>query len=182
MVNILTMTDEELTCLVKNDKDNEALKELIHRHSGIFVHVCRRFTCASNANYFQEDLFEDKNYVIYNAANTYDKDRGSKFSTWLANQSRYHCLNTLQKENKQLHWEEDSASMFFDAKSKDLEAEEKVKKQKEDTLTEIKSFLDDVKSDNIKKVIMEKYFSGEASNITFTEIAKINARSANKNP
>ena len=43
------------------------------------------------------DILQQKEYVIYKSAMSYNPDKGSKFSTWLANQMRYFCLNSMNK-------------------------------------------------------------------------------------
>ena len=35
--------------------------------------------------------------MIYKSAMSYNENKGSKFSTWLANQMRYFCLNSMNK-------------------------------------------------------------------------------------
>lgn len=165
------LTDNELVGLVQATADNEALKELINRHSGIFVSVCKKHSQSLPSGKFFEDLFDSKDFVIYDAAKSYDGTKGSKFSTWLANQTRYYCLNTLAKENKYVHCDEEQIENFFDAKSKDFFLTEGMKSEQKEKVERIREILDNLESESIRRVITEKYFSEDSTKVTFTEIA-----------
>ena len=42
----------------------------------------------------------DKNLIIWNSAKSFSAEKNVKFSTWLANQVKYNCLNALNKKSK----------------------------------------------------------------------------------
>tara|TARA_R110002051_G_scaffold171586_2_gene242051 strand:- start:41 stop:520 length:480 start_codon:yes stop_codon:yes gene_type:complete len=42
----------------------------------------------------------DKNLIIWNSAKSFNTDKNVKFSTWLANQVKYSCLNAINKKVK----------------------------------------------------------------------------------
>jgi len=92
-------------CLISNIKqknDSDSLKELIDRHSGIFVDTVNKTVSASCHFVDKGSLLEDKDYYIYNAALKYDADRNTKFSTYLANETRWMCLNVYNKNKKMI--------------------------------------------------------------------------------
>jgi len=92
------MTDLDLIKNIKNNKDNESLKSLIDRHSGIFCEMIKKYQYfISQKGHDPKDLYEDKECVIYQSALSFNEDKNIKFSTWLGNQARYHCLNFLNK-------------------------------------------------------------------------------------
>ena len=41
-----------------------------------------------------------KNLIIWNSAKTFNTEKNVKFSTWLANQVKYSCLNEINKKSK----------------------------------------------------------------------------------
>ena len=81
MLYIDQATDTLLVNKVKDDNDEKALEELIVRHSGIYVHMIKRFGGKSLNNIQINDMLDDKNYQIYKAALEFD-DTKSKFSTY----------------------------------------------------------------------------------------------------
>jgi DNA-directed RNA polymerase specialized sigma subunit len=42
----------------------------------------------------------EKNLIIWNSAKSFSIDKNVKFSTWLANQVKYSCLNAINKKAK----------------------------------------------------------------------------------
>jgi RNA polymerase sigma factor (sigma-70 family) len=95
------MTDLDLIKNIKNNKDNESLKCLIHRHSGIFCEIIKRYqSFIAQKGHDPKDLYEDKHVIVYQSALSFNEDKNVKFSTWLGNQARYHCLNFLNKNAK----------------------------------------------------------------------------------
>ena len=66
-----SLTDTDLTTLVKKDNDELALQELISRHSGIYVDMLKKFGYNSLSFNQISDIMEDKDYVIYRAALEY---------------------------------------------------------------------------------------------------------------
>lgn len=95
------MTDLDLIKNIKNNQDSEALKCLITRHSGIFCEMVKRYQhFISQGGHDPKDLFEDKDVIVYQSALSFNEEKNIKFSTWLGNQARYHCLNFMNKNNK----------------------------------------------------------------------------------
>ena len=78
------LTDNQL---VQNVKDNNAadsaIKELILRHSGIFISIVTSHFERSNFLKFGLELIQEKDYYIYQAALKYNPSKKTKFSTML---------------------------------------------------------------------------------------------------
>ena len=97
-------TDSKLAQKVKDDSDNEALRELINRHSGIYVQMIDRFGSKNLTPFQKQDLMDQKDFEIYRAAQDYDEEK-AKFCTFLANRARFLCLSKRRetaKENSRL--------------------------------------------------------------------------------
>jgi hypothetical protein len=95
---------------IKNGEDtNDALKCLVARHSGIYYSIVNRFFPNFRRDYSTVGdidkgfVFDSKEYIIYNSALSFDKNRGTKFSTHLANQARWFCLNHIEKNREFSH-------------------------------------------------------------------------------
>ena len=82
-----------------NGKCDNELKELVNRHSGIYIEIVNRYTAATpnNLHSLKDDLISDKDYYIYKAALRFDESRKTKFSTFLANDARWVCLNQFNR-------------------------------------------------------------------------------------
>lgn len=95
------LTDCALTDLIKRENSEDALNELILRHSGIYVDMLKKFGFKCLTNNQVQDIMSEKDYVIYKAALEYDENK-AKFSTHLANKAKYLCLTqkTKNKNNK----------------------------------------------------------------------------------
>ena len=72
------MTDEFLIKEIKENQDNYSLKELINRHSGIYVAMIKRYGQKHLTETQLNDLMDDKDFNIYSAAIKFDKTK-SKF-------------------------------------------------------------------------------------------------------
>ena len=90
--------------LIKNVKAhrvaNDSIKEIINRHSGIFIDIVSSHFERGNFVKFGLELIEEKDYYIYQAVLKYDPTRKTKFSTFLGNEARWLCLNTYNKYKK----------------------------------------------------------------------------------
>jgi len=86
----------------KGQLTNESLKELIQRHSGIYFSIANRYfpenkAALSRLNIDRDLVFDSKDYIIYNSALSFDKNKGAKFSTHIGNQTKYFCLGQINR-------------------------------------------------------------------------------------
>lgn len=93
-------SDLSLITNIKEKNDSISLQELIDRHSGIYIDIVNRTVSDSCAFMNKKDILSDKDYSIYSAALKYQPDRNTKFSTYLANETRWRCLNMFNKNKK----------------------------------------------------------------------------------
>lgn len=122
--NSIPQTTPEISDLalienVKKNKDRDSsLKELIQRHSGIYFSIANRFfpesrMAAAKLNIDRDLVFDSKDLVIYNAAISYDENRGAKFSTHIGNQARYFCLSQINKAEEFVPFESEVFDNIF---------------------------------------------------------------------
>ncbi|MAH44885.1 hypothetical protein CMI37_03600 [Candidatus Pacearchaeota archaeon] len=78
-----------------------SLNELIKRHSPLCFKIIKKYSSSFYANNIDvKETSSEKNLIIWNSAKSFSSDKNVKFSTWLANQVKYNCLNTLNKKSK----------------------------------------------------------------------------------
>ncbi len=95
------VSDNYLVERIKLTDCEKSLEELIKRHSAICFKVIKRYASTFYANNINViDASSDKNLIIWNSAKSFNIDKNVKFSTWLANQVKYSCLNALNKKSK----------------------------------------------------------------------------------
>lgn len=91
--------DLSLIQKIKEDQDEDCLKELISRHSGIYLQIVNQ-TISDQSNVCKTDIMDEKDLFIYEKALKYDPNRNIKFSTYLGNEIRWKCLNIHNKAKK----------------------------------------------------------------------------------
>ena len=104
-------TDLTLINKIKDSHDEESLLELINRHSGIY-HTMVNYFLSGNQNVGDKTaLSEEKSLNIYSSALSYDPNRKTKFSTHLANQTKWKCLNIINKKkrNREVYLDDDKS-------------------------------------------------------------------------
>ena len=93
--------DQELIDNIKNHQDvTKSLSELVDRHSGIYFDVVNRYVPTTSTYCDKQELFDDRDFNIYNAALKYDPEKGAKFSTFLGNETKFVCLNAYNRAKK----------------------------------------------------------------------------------
>jgi len=162
--------DNELIEEVKDVGCNESFKELLNRHSNLYYKICQKYLPAlKRMGVDSEDVFNDKEYVFFKSLNSFQPDRKTKFSTWLGNFARYHCLNYINSYKKH------SAQEFeeFESVSAMHHYENAPSKMAQDAGEEyIYSILSQLKDKRIIKVYQMRYESNGDKKATWSEIAK----------
>ena len=140
---------------VKKSNDEGSLKELINRHSGIYVEMVNKYLPDSMDGINKEDVLEDKDFCIYDAAIKFDETKNAKFSTYIGNLARWKCLNIY---NKNIKFPQSSISEIYD-KSVSCDSELKNIEDQEE-LKNIFKMIEDSKDERVKKIFKMRYKSG----------------------
>jgi DNA-directed RNA polymerase sigma subunit (sigma70/sigma32) len=160
-------TDVSLIDNIKEKSCNDSLKELITRHGGICFSMGKKFSLNSNFNI--NELTDNKDWIIYSAALSFNTDKGAKFSTWLANQVKFYCLNLKNKTSRYVETESDTIEYLvnqYHNSSND-------KSNKKELINTLFDLLDQIKDENIKKAIHYRYFSNKEKILNYCEIGEI---------
>jgi DNA-directed RNA polymerase sigma subunit (sigma70/sigma32) len=100
MYNLNQKTDPELVKEVKQTNKDEPFLELYNRHIPLYTDIVNKYSGKFYASGIStQDIMEDKYVIFLNAINSYNEDKKTKFSSWLGECTKYHCLNTLYKKN-----------------------------------------------------------------------------------
>ena len=160
------LKDETLIKNVINKQCNDSLKELVNRHSGIIFNIGKKY--CSSCNLDIGELNDNRYWIVFSAAKTFNNTKGSKFSTWLGNQVIFFCLNYKNKNSKLIPIENEHLEFFINNFSKN---DEKVN-QKE-VINTIIDLFNQISDPNTKNAIYYRYFYNKERILNYSEIADI---------
>ena len=146
-------TDLTLINKIKDCHDQDSLLELINRHSGIY-HTMVNYFLSGNQNIGEKtSLAEEKDLNIYSSALSYDPNRNTKFSTHLANQTKWKCLNIINKKkrNKEIYLDDENS--FIEPSCESFLSQIK----KKEVFKVFESCLKEERDDRVKKIVDLRY-------------------------
>lgn len=145
----------------------DSLALVIKRYTPVFLSMYSKFFYSMRESGADpSDVLEDKDLIIYEAAKSFDLDKGSSFCTWLSNNTRYRCLHLINKSKKMSLLRErvkNNNELSFNNLNKNIF---KVKELN----VHIFSILDTLKDKRISSVYKLRYFSD--SKMTWAKIGK----------
>ena len=155
------LEDLQLVDNIKKDtKTEDCLQELIGRHTGIYLDIVNKYTLNGNTTN-RLDLIDEKDYNIYQAALKYEGDRGTKFPTFLGNETKWICLNKFNKRKK------DPQLSIDDVKESDIlhPKKEKIKKEDLEVFSEAIKLSKTHKDKRVEKIFEMRYITGEKNKV-----------------
>ena len=151
---------------VKCKNCSESLGLLIQRHSALCYDVCRKYShlfANNGVNY--DDVVDEKEFLVYKSVMSYNPDKNTKFSTWLGNQVRYHCLNAINK-NRLIPTDDEYIDYSI---NKDAPFE---KEPIDETMDYIKNILNQTKDKRVKKIFHVRYFENPRKKAPWSKVAE----------
>lgn len=89
-------TDIQLVRSIKKNADNESFNEVCRRYENLFYKICQKYSSAlSKTGINVQDIFDEKNFIIYHCILSFKAKKNTKLSTWIGNYARYLCLNSI---------------------------------------------------------------------------------------
>lgn len=150
--NILIQDITENNC-------NNSLVELASRHAPLFYSVVNRYSAQlMYSGQCLNDIYNEKLNVIYLSACSYKSGR-SKFSTWLANQTRFFCLKLINKKHKTINLQDLDWAKIPDSSIKNF-----------DSQNYLNDLIGQIQDKRIQTIFQLRYFSGKKGN--WTKIGK----------
>ena len=144
----------------KNKKTEDSLQELIGRHTGIYLDIVNKYT--QNGNLTNKlDLIDEKDYNIYQAALKYKSDKGTKFPTFLGNETKWICLNKYNKKKKepQINIEDIKEIDILNTRN------EKINREDLEVFSEAIKFSKEHKDKRVEKIFEMRYITGEKNKV-----------------
>jgi hypothetical protein len=164
MIN--NQSDVKLTENLKNNVEPEAsLKELVDRHSGIFLDIVNNYVPNNSPTCHKQDIIDELEYYVYNAGLKYDQTRGAKFSTFLGNEAKWLCLNQHHKNKKYLLASSTESEFIFENKCVDTE-DEKKPHLNETLLVKIFEIIDAHPDERVRRIFKLRYVDPEFNKLT----------------
>ena len=148
--------DIQLIDKVKSKRDEGSLKELIERHSGIYIDMVNKYIPESLEGVNKQDLLQDKDFCIYDAAIKFDESKNTKFGTYVGNLARWKCLNIYNKKTK---FPQTNIGDIFDSRVSqkseidDIEYEEEIQKAL--------NAVAEIEDTRVKKIFIMRYCGGK---------------------
>ena len=146
-------SDLSLIYAIKDQKDERSLLELIDRHSGIFHSMVNYFMSHPQNALDKNQIVGEKESTIYSAAVNYDPDKKTKFSTHLANQTKWKCLNLLNKKKRSRELFIDDENTYIAPSCDSFIGEI----DKDEALSLFKGCLDKEKDERVQKIVDMRY-------------------------
>jgi hypothetical protein len=151
---------------IKKDQDEDSLKELICRHSGIYTQMVN-MTISDQSNVNKNDILDEKDLFIYEKALKYDSSRKIKFSTYLGYEVRWKCLNINNKAKK---YEYSDISQCSETLIEKDVSEETHKREILDRVFKLAEECPDIR---VRKIFDMRYKNGKRNKLTpWKKIAK----------
>ena len=151
--------DVQLVENIKNEKDvDDCLQELIERHTGIYLDIVNKYTQHTNTSN-KLDLIDEKDYNIYQTALKYKSDKGTKFPTFLGNETKWICLNKQNKIKKE------KKVAFDDISEIDLAQEDDGSKEKLEVFKKTIELAKQHEDKRVEKIFEMRYIIGEKNKV-----------------
>lgn len=155
------ITDNDLIKKIKKENCSDSIIELQNRHIGLIINIYQRYGgVLASMDYKQSDFNDEIKYLIYDSARKFDLRRRIKFSTWLAENIRFFCLNKITELNKTkiISAEPEDMIKIMDEK---LSSDNNNHKSNHEACDYIFSILNQLKDDRITKIFSYRYFDGK---------------------
>lgn len=163
MKTLNDLVDEDLISNIKKNKCSDSLKELSKRHNGICFSFSKKYL---NNSLTIHDIEENKDWIVYNAVLSFDRDKGCKFSTWLANQVRFYCLNIKNKLDRLVSTEDSTLEFLINKNFSSSNT-------KKEMLENITDLFNQITDPNTKNAIYYRYFHNKDRILNYAEVADI---------
>ena len=161
-------SDLSLIKKVKKTRDEDSLLQLIERHSGIYHSMVNHFMSHPQNALDKNQMVDEKDSTIYSAALNYDPTKKTKFSTHLANQTKWKCLNLLNKNKRNREFFIDEADNNYEPSCESFLSDLK----KEEAFSLFKKCLEREKDERVKKIIDIRYDTPDNKLTPWRKISK----------
>lgn len=162
----LNIEDPTLIKNIKENNDENSLKILVDRHTPLCHSLYKKYSppMAASGIYIQ-DIIDQKDYIVYKSAMSFDPEKKTKFSTWLYNQVRYQCLNCINENGHYLTLEADKLNYL-------IEKNAPMPKEYKNINEYIFNIIDSYSDKRIKKIFKMRYSTDSNKKMSWNKIAR----------
>ncbi len=161
----IKIDDKILVKKIKRKNCSDSLQELKSRHMGLVYSIHGKYGGLLNSLRFTSEDFNDEiNYLVYDSVKKFDLRRKNiKFSSWLAGQVRFFCLNKINElqKTKTIDSEPDDIIRIMDECNRNVSENNTNKKELCEYLF---SILEQIQDKRIMEIFNLRYFSGGKNN------------------
>ncbi|NBW17737.1 MAG: sigma-70 family RNA polymerase sigma factor [Caulobacteraceae bacterium] len=162
----MNIEDNILIKNIQQKNDEESLKTLVQRHSPLCHSLYKKYSAPMSASgIYVQDIIDQKDYIVYKSAMTFDPCKNSKFSTWLYNQVRYQCLNCINENSHYINLEQDKLNYLIEKNT----YQPKDFKNLNDYIFNI---IDSCSDERVKKIFTMRYLNNSSKKMSWNKIAK----------
>jgi RNA polymerase sigma factor (sigma-70 family) len=116
MIELNEISDSRLIIKIKNYSCDDSFRELVSRHENLYYKICHGYVNAlKKVGVSIEDILADKLFVFFTSVSSFNSDKKVKFSTWLANQARFNCLNKISSTKNKFFVDNEEISPIIDS-------------------------------------------------------------------
>jgi RNA polymerase sigma factor (sigma-70 family) len=162
----MNIEDNILVENVKFKNDEVSLKILINKHAPLCSSLYKKYSepmIASGINL--KDITDQRDYIVYKSAITFDPYKKSKFSTWLYNQIRYQCLNCMNENSHYLALEPEKLNYLIEKNTPE-------KKEYKELGQYIFNIIDSCTDQRVKKIFKMRYLDNPKKKTSWNKIGK----------
>lgn len=163
--------ESDLTLISKiqgDHRDGDSLITLMGRHSGLFHSMVNHYMSHPNFTLDKNQIVADEILTIYDSALNYDPNRNTKFSTHLANQTKWKCLNALNKKRKCKEYFIDDENSYVEPHCESFIPEI----NKDEAMALFRECLEIESDERVKKIVDMRYGSANNKLTPWRTIAK----------
>jgi len=162
----INLDDSILVKNIQEKNDEDALKTLIDRHSALCNSLYKKYSPPMMASgIYVQDVIDQKGYIVYKSAMSFDPCKKSKFSTWLYNQIRYQCLNCMNENSHYLTLESDKLNYLIEKNAPENKEYKNINEY-------IFNIIDSCSDKRIKRIFKMRYLDNPNKKTSWNKIAR----------
>lgn len=163
---IAEYTDLQLVNNLKNNVDEEnSLKTLVDRHSGIYLDMINSYSSPDNPYIDYHELIQDKEYKIYDAALKFDETKGAKFSTYLGNETKWMCLNTYNRNKRRPVFNSEYIENMKKHNDEEMECDTISDSIRNDLFRKVLNVIERHPDERVEKIFKMRYIVGAKNKV-----------------
>lgn len=148
------LEDIELVKNIKGDYETDkSINELVQKHGGLIAKISSKYIKPlHDSGSSIEEVFDERNYIVYKAALSFKEERKVKFSSYLGAYVRWYCLNKInQHEDWKFKTDEPLDNLGDIPNDTDY---------KKNTAEKLEELLESIEDKKIREVFRLRFFSG----------------------